>query len=137
MFSSKVYTNTYKLFACDSKCGRAWGICDRPSKRLSDNPDDVFFIGDDELMFVPSETSTITVDDEEQLDTRVLIAHNKWCIRHCERLVYAESDDRLGPGDVEEILTARFIQKKLDLKTGYYNIPTKECNKIINNIEDI
>lgn len=137
MHSSRVFTNIYVLYACDGNCDLAWGIFDRPTKKLSDNPDDVFYIGDEELMFKIAPDSNIIVDGEEQIHSSFLIAHNKWCIKQCERLVYAESDDRLGPGDVEDILRKRLMKKKFDLKNGYYNIPNKDEHKIINNIDDI
>ncbi len=68
---------------CDEKCQKAWGINNRPTIELSDNPDDFCYLTDEELGDAPTQSPVWEggynkpVSDKEK--------HNKWCVRECER----------------------------------------------------
>lgn len=137
MYSSKVYRNNYALYDCDGKCNQAWGISARPTKQLSNDPNDVYFIGDEELFFTTAPDSDIVEGGDCKLDANIIVGHNKWCIRQCERVVESISDDRLGPDDVHKILIVKRNTKQLELKNGWYNKTDRDSNNIIKNINDL
>ncbi len=75
--------------ACDEKCSKAWGINNRPSEKISDNPDDFVWLSDDELGEAPIDPGTY--EGGQAKPTNKSEIPNKWCVRECERCV------RLGP----------------------------------------
>lgn len=74
------------VHVCDGRCDKAWGINGRPSRKLSDEPDDYVFLGDGELGTAPYPHSWEGGDgrpsDEPLTDATKI---NKWCVRECER----------------------------------------------------
>jgi hypothetical protein len=73
---------------CDDKCNKAWGIMLRPKVQLSDDDDDVVYLGDDELGEAPKHPKTWEGGDAKPTcDSEKM---NKWCVRQCERCVMTE-----------------------------------------------
>lgn len=70
------------VLACDGKCNKAWGICCRPQKQLSDDPDDYESLSDDELGEAPVDPGTYEGGHGKPSDPSGI---NKWCHRQCER----------------------------------------------------
>jgi hypothetical protein len=68
---------------CDARCDKAWGINGRPRVDLSENPDDYAYLTDDELGTAPADPGTYEGGDGKP--RRRPLAHNKWCVRECER----------------------------------------------------
>lgn len=72
---------------CDHHCDKAWGRNSRPTKQLSENPDDYVFLPDSSLGAAPFPSLT-TEDDEGKPDEHYYQGvYNKWCVRECERLI--------------------------------------------------
>lgn len=69
--------------ACDEKCHKAWGICNRPKIQLSDDEDDIAYLSDDELEIAPIDPETY--EGGEAKPTLKTEIPNKWCVRECER----------------------------------------------------
>lgn len=89
-----VYFGRQCILACDGKCHKAWGICNRPKNKLSeDNIDDYEWLSDDELGIAPEDPGTYEgfsmvgkpIVEDEKL--------NKWCVRECERSDVFALDD--------------------------------------------
>lgn len=53
-----IYSGRSQVLACDGNCAKAWGISDRPRTKLSRDPDDYVFIGDNDLGYAPEHTGT-------------------------------------------------------------------------------
>lgn len=77
--------------ACDGNCGKAWGIVVRPCVQLSADEDDDAMLADDELGDAPSDPGTYEGSDGKPLSLD--FAHNKWCLRQCERSVIVDRGD--------------------------------------------
>lgn len=68
---------------CDEKCDKAWGIGQRPTEKLSLDPDDVVFLSDGELGTAPKNPGTYEGGEGKPINKQNI--PNKWCIRECER----------------------------------------------------
>lgn len=84
------------VLACDSNCGKAWGISQRPKVNLSDDPDDVAYLADGELGSAPFRPGTY---EGGCTKPRGPDGMNKWCARECERSDMAETVDKLALPD--------------------------------------
>jgi hypothetical protein len=98
--------------ACDEKCNKAWGVQMRPKVDLDQNdPDDYYFLADDELGEAPVNPGTYEGDEGKPVSKDEI--PNKWCVRQCERC----SMSAIGKHD--EPLELRDWNKRS------YNIPSK------------
>ncbi len=77
-----------EIIACDGKCEKAWGICNRPKVQLDpENEDNYYFLPDQDLGIAPVDPGTEEgghkkpVFLSDRLDDRCI----KWCFRECER----------------------------------------------------
>lgn len=102
--------------ACDEKCNKAFGSSTRPTVKLSDDPDDFYFLGDDELGDAPEYTGTLEGGEGKPLN-KVNIP-NKWCVRECERCAWSK------PGEYNRPLPLKDWSKRI------YNMPYKHQDKI-------
>lgn len=68
---------------CDRNCDKAWGITQRPTHQLSDDPDDFEFLADDELGIAPADPGTY--EGGHAKPSSPVEFPNKWCVRECER----------------------------------------------------
>ena len=68
---------------CDRRCDKAWGIQNRPKVQLSDDPDDFYFLPDDELGQAPCNPGTYEGGHGKPVSPDEF--PNKWCVRECER----------------------------------------------------
>jgi hypothetical protein len=81
-----------EIVACDAKCNKAWGICQRPKKNLDENePDDFYFLPDNELGKAPEDPGEY--EGGYAKPTNELEQLNKWCVRQCERSIRRGIDD--------------------------------------------
>lgn len=87
------------ILACDARCDKAWGICARPRRMLSDDEDDYVYLADSELGVAPDESGTWEGEDEKP--SCVTERLNKWCARQCERSVIAGLDKPIVLVDLE------------------------------------
>lgn len=110
------YMGQKVIVKCDEKCHKAWGVSARPKEQLSDDPDDVRYLGDDELGEAPVNPMTSEGGDMKPVtsDNKPLqnVIPNKWCVRQCERCVMSER------GSTEE-------PELEDWSKGMYNQPWK------------
>ena len=85
------------MLACDARCNKAWGLNNRPSVQLSEDPDDTMWLGDDDLGEAPLDPGTYEGADGKPLtdDARL----NKWCARECERSTIAGPGKTVALGD--------------------------------------
>lgn len=84
------------VLACDGKCAKAWGISGRPKTSLGSDPDDVAYLGDDELDDAPAKPRTYEGGHSKPAGPHAM---NKWCARACERSHMAESPAKLKMPD--------------------------------------
>lgn len=82
MMSIYVKGYFHGTLACDGKCHKAWGICNRPKKQLSDDEDDYESLADHELDNAPENPGTYEGGCGKPSDPSGI---NKWCHRECER----------------------------------------------------
>lgn len=75
------------VIGCDAQCGKAWGIQNRPREQLSDDPDDYYFLADDEVGEAPADPGTY--EGGHAKPTQPSERLNKWCYRECERCASA------------------------------------------------
>lgn len=69
--------------ACDGKCGKAWGLNNRPKVEFDpDEPDDVAWLVDSELGDAPTQPGTWEGGHGKPSGPHEM---NKWCARECER----------------------------------------------------
>lgn len=101
--------------ACDARCDKAWGINNRPKRRLSNNEDDYVWVGDDQLGTAPADPGTYEGDEPKPRTPEERL--NKWCFRECERSVKAFYDPHGSMNDIDKLLTLR------NLKDPEPNIP--------------
>jgi len=100
------------IVACDGVCTKAWGYNQRPSLNLSDNPDDIAWMSDEELGDAPVEPGTYEGNDTKPSDASEF--PNKWCVRECERCVMVDN----------------FEEPELpDYSKRRYNIPSSDPEK--------
>lgn len=75
--------------SCDGRCDRAWGIDARPRVDLSEDPDDVAYLADEEIGIAPEDPHTYEGGHGKPSAEALLPADaalmNKWCARQCER----------------------------------------------------
>jgi len=83
-----------EIVACDAKCNKAWGICQRPKKVLDEKePDNFYFLPDGALGKAPEDPGEYEgrcakpTNDKERL--------NKWCVRQCERSLRMKINDNI------------------------------------------
>lgn len=94
---------------CDEKCNKAWGLNGRPSVQLSDDPDDYYFLSDNELGEAPIATgNTEGGQDKPRPNEKI---PNNWCVRECERCSMSM------PGESHLPLEPKDFSKR------FYNIP--------------
>lgn len=97
------------LYVCDSRCEKAWGVNGRSHDATSsinfDGEDDVVYLADDEVGDAPRDPGTYEGGNGKPMHPS---AHNKWCMRECERC------DRIAAG--EPILVR-------DYSVRHYNQP--------------
>lgn len=81
----KIITYCYQQVkvACDEKCEKAWGINNRPKVNLSDDPDDYYYLADDEVGIAPQDPGTYEGSHAKPVNKEGI--PNKWCVRECER----------------------------------------------------
>lgn len=79
------------IVSCDRKCHKAWGSISRPSIPLSDDPDDVVFLADDELGDAPADPGEYEGGHGKPRSPDHF--PNKWCVRACERCVMHRPDE--------------------------------------------
>lgn len=113
-----MYTKKIVMFGdpcylhCDGLCKKAWGINSRPMVKLDpDDPDDYYFLADNELGDAPKDPGTYEGGHAKPNDPT---QQNKWCSRECERSTITH------PG---EPLTLP------DFSVRFYNQPWKYENK--------
>lgn len=70
---------------CDGKCGKAWGINNRPRIKLSDNEDDFAYRPDHELAKAMKDPGTYEGLEMEGKPNTAAEFPTKWCVRECER----------------------------------------------------
>lgn len=84
------------IIACDGKCEYAFGVNGRPYKQLSEDPDDIVWLSDEEAGLAPVSGKTCTIaegnDCKPSNEHEVL---NRWCYRECERCVGAEPGEKI------------------------------------------
>lgn len=80
------------VLACDGNCGKAWGINHRPKLELSEDPDDVAFLADDEAGEAPTFPGTYEGGCGKPRNPAGM---NKWCARECERSTLAPTEGAL------------------------------------------
>lgn len=84
------------VIGCDGKCESAFGINGRPYEQLSDDPDDIVWLSDDEAGKAPESGKTKFyaegVDLKPASKENML---NRWCFRECERCAKAEIGEEL------------------------------------------
>lgn len=83
IFSEFLYFNKSCAGYCDGMCNKAWGICNRPKRQLSDDPDDYEYLSDNELGEAQIDPGTYEGGYAKPLVQPTI--HNKWCVRECER----------------------------------------------------
>jgi len=78
-----LWFENYVVLACDGNCGKAWGICNRPTIDFDpSDPDDCAFLADGELDDAPADPGTYEGGHAKPKDPSQM---NKWCARECER----------------------------------------------------
>lgn len=82
------YNQQLVKVGCDEKCEKAWGICNRPKEQLSEDEDDVAYLGDDELGIAPEDPGTYEGGHAKPVNKQGI--PNKWCVRECERCAWSE-----------------------------------------------
>ena len=93
--------------ACDKKCNKAWGINWRPSIKFDENdPDDYAFLADDELGEAPEDPSTY--EGGEGKPKPPVQAHNKWCVRECERCAMSKPGEYHMPLELPDFSQRRY-----------------------------
>lgn len=97
------------VIGCDAKCSKAWGATNRPRVQLSENPDDYFYLSDDEAGDAPLDPGTYEGGDAKPMNPYQRL--NKWCFRECERCESA-------PDGLEPVLP--------DFTKRQYNIPDSD-----------
>jgi hypothetical protein len=103
-----LWFDRHVTLACDGKCGKAWGLSNRPKIEFDPNePDDVAWLADSELSDAPVQPGTWEGGHGKPRDPSQM---NKWCARECERSGIFE------PG--EPIMLT-------DYSTRHYNQPWK------------
>ncbi len=83
------------VLICDARCKKAWGNSSRPKIQLSDDPDDVEWVADDEFATAPENPGTYEGNDAKPCVKSERL--NRWCARECERseMVKAGEDFQL------------------------------------------
>lgn len=91
---SIVYFGQPATHACDGKCGKAWGINNRPSVLVGkpDDVDDYAFLADGELGDAPADPGTYEGGHAKPLNATGPEHINKWCVRECERHWFGKPD---------------------------------------------
>lgn len=84
-----IYFGRYYIVACDRKCEKAWGICNRPKVQLSEDENDYEYLADDELGDAPDDPGTYEGGQAKPTASKYP-RMNKWCVRECERSEMAE-----------------------------------------------
>lgn len=84
-----LYSGKTVTVGCDEKCDKAWGLNGRPKMQLSDEEDDYAFLSDDELGVAPENPGTSEGGECKPVNQTEI--PNKWCVRQCERCVFAEN----------------------------------------------
>lgn len=93
------------IIACDGRCEKAFGLNSRPTKQLSDDPDDFCYLADDEVGTAPADPGTYE-GGEGKPDAQHKL-QSKWCARECERC------GTFGPTELIDLP---------DLSQRFYNI---------------
>lgn len=76
------------IIICDGKCQKAWGIDQRPKRKLSLEEDDWVYIRDSLLGEAEGGSDTEGGDGHPlRYNCPVVSRHNRWCARACERSV--------------------------------------------------
>ncbi len=83
-----VFCEQPKVLACDGNCDKAWGYNTRPSRPVSDDPDDYVFLSDGELGVAPANPGTYEGGHGKPTSDQKL--ESKWCARQCERHVMVD-----------------------------------------------
>ena len=97
MDAAITYMGEPRRVVCDEVCKKAWGVANRPYVTLSDNPDDMVFLADDELGIAPVDPGTYEGGDAKPVNKQNI--PNKWCVRQCERCVLSERGELTAPLD--------------------------------------
>lgn len=82
------------ILACDGKCEKAFGINNRPYRKLSKDSDDYEFMSDSEVGVAPDDPGTY-----EGGCGKTPKSLNKWCARECERSKIFEIGEELSLPD--------------------------------------
>lgn len=102
---------------CDEKCSKAWGINNRPRVYLSDpetDPDDYYFLADDELPIAPVNPGTYEGGDAKP--TSLEQVPNRWCVRECERCAMSSPGKYNEPLELRDLSIRIFNKKALNSK---------------------
>lgn len=93
-----VYCGKPQVVACDARCGKAWGINNRPKVLIDPkDEDDYAYLSDQELGAAPADPGT-----EEGGHAKPTTLHdrlNKWCTRECERSVMVDHGEDIKVPD--------------------------------------
>lgn len=98
-----VYAGKACVVACDGICGKAWGINNRPKVEFDErDPDDMAFLADGELGEAPVDPGTYEGGHAKPHVTP--LAHNRWCVRECERSEIFDPGQPVVPRDLSRRL---------------------------------
>jgi hypothetical protein len=104
------YFGQKAIVACDGKCDKAFGMNQRLTSPNSLDEDDFEWLGDDELGDAPTESPITEGFEHQNKPSNLTEAHNKWCVRECERSVLVE------PGEV--IVLPDFSRRQQNISTN-------------------
>ena len=93
---------------CDRKCGKAWGIQNRPKEQLSDDPDDYAFLADGELGEAPGDPGTYEGGHYKPSSPDEF--PNKWCVRECERCSISAPGEFARPLEIKDFSVRDYNQ---------------------------
>jgi len=104
------------VVACDGKCEKAWGICNRPQVQLDpEEPDDSYYLADGELGDAPKHSPDSEGGDMKPQNATSGADMNKWCIRACER---------------SEIKAPGIAISLTDFSHRMYNMPSRHLENV-------
>lgn len=90
---------------CDEKCHKAFGLAERPSIKLSKDPDDVEWLSDDEVGVAPIDPGSYEGPHAKPISKDEI--PNKWCVRACERCNMSQ------PGEFDKPLALKDWSKRV------------------------
>lgn len=114
------------MIACDGRCHKAWGISGRPKTKLSDDPDDFVYVGDQALGKAPLPGETVGYSEGGDIKPSATSLTdgedmNRWCARECERCVMVK------PSEVPRLPDLEYPAAN---KRPRYDVPTREMDRL-------